>query len=158
MAKQMKEERIDPMRSRARMDERGREDHSNTGGPVAAALTVTKRDDLGMRVREMIRSEQLARDAAMQQMESFEEADDFDVGDDYDPKSPYEEVFEGNIMADVSARAADAKEKEAVKPPSTTDYSNTEYAKLSIEDRKKVDEYMKTMLEKKAPEEQGKSG
>lgn len=49
---------------------------------------------LADQIREMVRSERLAREAAEGGFETFEEADDFDVGDDFDPRTPYEESFD----------------------------------------------------------------
>lgn len=107
MSKVMKEEKlIDPRRGRSELDERGREDHSKSGGPLAIALNVVQRDNLGERVREMIRSERLALAAREEGYETFEEADDFNVPDDdtFDPQTPYEEVFEGSIQEDMAER------------------------------------------------------
>lgn len=112
--KAMKEERIDPMQGKATLTkDRRKEDHSKSGGRVAAALTVVQRDSLGERVRAMIASERLAQEAAMAGMETFEEADDFEVGDDYEPSSPYEEIFEGDIRADAEGRYAEERDRSA---------------------------------------------
>lgn len=104
--KNMKEDKlIDPRRGRSVLDERGREDHRESGGPLAAALNIVQRDNLGDRVRELIRSERLAIAAREEGYESFEEADDFEVDDDqFDPQTPYEEVFEGSIQEDMAER------------------------------------------------------
>lgn len=107
MVKTMTEEKpIDPRRGRSALDKRGHEDHTKSGGPLAAALKIIQRDNLGERVRELIRSEKLALAAAEAGYESFEEADDFDVPDDdtFDPQTPYEEIFEGSIQEDVAER------------------------------------------------------
>lgn len=113
MGKTMPEDRqIDPRLGRSVLDKHGREDHSQSGGPLAIAVRMVQRDNLGDRVRELIKSEKLALQAAMEGYETFEEADDFDVGDEtFDPQTPYEEVFEGSIKEDMSERFAEQKEK-----------------------------------------------
>lgn len=46
-------------------------------------------------IRQMVRSEVLAREAQENDLGTFDEEDDFDVeDDDYDPSSPWEENFE----------------------------------------------------------------
>lgn len=90
-----------------------REDHSKTGGPLAAAVNIAvhHRDNLGERVQEMIRSERMALAAVQAGYETFAESDDFDVDDDtYDPATPYEEVFAGSIQEDVEARYKEQQE------------------------------------------------
>lgn len=62
--------------------------------PVAIPLRFSRQSGFNEVVRQMIRSEQFARDMEKNGVETFEEADDFDVGDDVDPNSPYEEVFD----------------------------------------------------------------
>lgn len=108
MIKQMKEEKLlkDPTRQRSVLMEDGSEDHSDSGGPLVASIRLTQRDNLGERVRDMIKSERLALEAASAGYETFEESDDFDVPEDdtYDPQTPYEEVFEGSVMEDATER------------------------------------------------------
>lgn len=85
---------------------------------MAPPVGYTRAPSLSDQIREMVRSERLARDLAEQGVETFEEADDFDIGDDYDPSTPYEETFdnEGNSsfepIASVNAKE-DAKNKKA---------------------------------------------
>lgn len=71
------------------------------------------------RIRAMVRSERLRQAAEEAGMESFEEADDFDIPDDpIDPSTPYEEVFEGDVIKDVKDQVvAKAKELEAERQP-----------------------------------------
>lgn len=90
-----------------------REDHSQSGGQVAAAVNIAvhHRDNLGERVQEMVRSERMRLAALEAGYETFAEADDFDVDDDsYDPATPYEEVFAGSIQEDVEARYKEQQE------------------------------------------------
>lgn len=112
MAKAMVEEKlIDPRKGRAVLNNEGHEDHSKGGGPLAAALNLVQRDNLGDRVRDLIKSERLALDAAQAGYETFEEADDFNIADDdtFDPQTPYEEVFEGSVQEDMAARFEEQK-------------------------------------------------
>lgn len=79
-----------------------RDSHKNADGrefvdevPHAATVSIgPKQLSLEEHIRQVIRSEELARVAAAQDMETFEEADDFVVGDDYEPTSPYEMQFD----------------------------------------------------------------
>ena len=71
--------------------------------PMAPPININRRMSLTDRVRELVRSESLKREAENAQAETFEEADDFDVGDDYDPSSPYEEVFEPDPQMEAEA-------------------------------------------------------
>lgn len=114
MVKVMTEEKlIDPTRGKSTLDARGREDHSKSGGQLAAAVNVIQRDNLGERVRALIKSEKLALEAERAGYETFEEADDLDVAEDdtFDPKTPYEDIFEGSVVDDVAARFQEQKER-----------------------------------------------
>lgn len=71
--------------------------------PVAIPLRFTRQSSLNDVVRNMVRSEELRRLVEEAGEETFEEADDFDIGDDYDPQSPYEEIFEGDVLQDAFA-------------------------------------------------------
>jgi len=62
--------------------------------PVAPPVGYKAAPSLSDQIREMVRSERLALEAAQGGFETFEEADDFEVGDDYDPSTPYEETFD----------------------------------------------------------------
>lgn len=72
--------------------ERGREIPDPT--PMAPPVGFKPAPSLADQIREMVRSERLAREVAEAGYETFEEADDFDVGDDFDPSTPYEESFD----------------------------------------------------------------
>lgn len=102
---QMREEPppVDPTTTKAILTEDGAEDHSQSGGKLYAALRITQQESLGDRVRALIQKE-LAEQAAAQGFESFQESDDFDIGDDYDPSTPYEEIFEGDVIKDMEER------------------------------------------------------
>jgi hypothetical protein len=78
------------------LNERGHELPS--GVPMAPPLGYKKQPSLHETIRNMIRSERLAQEAATAGFETFDEADDFDVGDDLDPSSPYELEFEGDLL------------------------------------------------------------
>lgn len=66
--------------------------------PMDPPIGYKKQPTMMERVRELIRSEQLAAAIRSQGAETFEEADDFDTGeDDDDPYSPYEEHFEPEV-------------------------------------------------------------
>lgn len=93
MAHEMREELITRVKTnRGYLTADGRERPDPT--PMAPPVGYRPPDPLHLKLRQMIISEKLAREAAEQGMETFEEADDFDVGDDYDPSSPYEEQFD----------------------------------------------------------------
>lgn len=87
---------------RAYLDEFGHEKLDAT--PMAPPVGYVKAPSLVERIREMIRSERLAMEAAQQGFETFEEADDFDVGDDFDPRSPYEEYFDPTPLPELRRR------------------------------------------------------
>jgi len=70
----------------------GRERPSDV--PLAPPLGYVKQPTIHERIRDMVRSEHLRREAEAAGAETFEEADDFDVGDDFDPSSPYEGDFD----------------------------------------------------------------
>lgn len=62
--------------------------------PLAPPIGYKRQPTLAEQIKSMVRSEQLAREAASQGYETFDEADDFDVEDGFDPQSPYEENFD----------------------------------------------------------------
>lgn len=74
---------------------------------------------LADQIREMVRSERLAREVAEAGFETFEEADDFDIGDDFDPSTPYEESFDAegrsSFMPITEVTKEEAKKNEAAK-------------------------------------------
>lgn len=92
--KQMHEEKITRVKTnRGYLTADGREIPNGT--PMAPPIGYRPPDPLHLKIRQMIISEKLAREAAEAGMETFEEADDFDTGeDDLDPTSPYEEQFD----------------------------------------------------------------
>lgn len=74
--------------------------------PMEPPIGYIDQPDLYDQIRAMVRSAQLAEEAARAGHESFEEADDFEVGDDFDPETPYENDFDPDyktIVADVEA-------------------------------------------------------
>lgn len=124
--KTMKEEKLThPMLGKSKLTEDGSEDHSNSGGPMIAALRIEQRDNLGQRVRELILSEKLAMEAASAGYETFEDADDFDVPEDdtFDPQTPYEEVFTGSIQEDVEERTKHQRDQlRGIKSPKIKEF------------------------------------
>lgn len=79
--------------------------------PMDAPLGYVKQPSMVEHVRNLIRSENLRREAEAEGNESFEEADDFNVADDLYPTSAFEvqdeEVFEPSSLEPVAtARAA----------------------------------------------------
>lgn len=120
-----------------------RENHTHTGGQIAAALHIQHRDNIGDRVREMVHAERTRLAAIEAGYETFEEADDFDVDDDtFDPKTPYEEVFAGSIQEDVNERYA-AQQEQLKKVPAE---SVIEFLKAM--DPKELDKALKAMQSK----------
>lgn len=87
--------------------------------PVAIPVRLQRQSEYNDLIRQMIRSEELKRDAERAGAETFEEANDFDVGDDDDPVSPYEEDFDpvdeevlNRLTTDEYARRVEARFKE----------------------------------------------
>lgn len=72
--------------------------------PVALPARLKRASNLNEVVRQMVRSEELRRAVEASGAETFDEADDFDIGEDYEPDSPYEEVFNGDVLMDNFAR------------------------------------------------------
>lgn len=88
--------------------------------PTPVAIPVKKRPTQGERLREIIRSEALSRELASQGVETFDEADDFEIEDDpVDPQTPYEEVFDGNVLED-AYRVAAARQPKRPEAPGET--------------------------------------
>lgn len=91
--------------------------------PIQPPVGYKKQPSLHEQIRDMIKSEQLARDLAAQGIETFDEADDFDIPDDpIDPSTPYEADFEGDaggavIQALQDEHAARAPQAPANPPP-----------------------------------------
>lgn len=80
--------------------------------PTPVSIPVKRRPTQAERLREIVRSEALARELAAQGVETFDEADDFDIEDDpIDPQTPYEEVFDGDVLQDAHRLATARKPK-----------------------------------------------
>lgn len=92
--------------------------------PVAPPIGYKKQPTLVEQMRNMIRSEMLAREVAAQGQETFEESEDFEVGDDLpDPQSEWENDFDPpakDIAAAVGdhRRATAAQQAQPPTPPS----------------------------------------
>lgn len=96
------------------LDEQGRE--LCNGVPVAPPVGYKKQKSLHEQIRDMIRSEKLAQEAAQGGYETFEESDDFDIEDD-DPRSPYEAEFEGDLIPPPPASPPPADGQAQPAPP-----------------------------------------
>lgn len=85
----------------AKLDEHGREvlDQTPRAIPLKHLRSRSSRDE---DIRALIRQE-LSLRAEEQGHETFEEADDFEVGDDYDPESPYEMMFDPEVVPQETA-------------------------------------------------------
>lgn len=94
------------------LDERGREVPDPT--PIAPPVGWNPQPTLVEMIRNMVKSEKLAQEAAAAGAETFEEADDFEVGDDYDPESPYENDFDPPVKDIVKAVEESKKKSEGV--------------------------------------------
>lgn len=80
--------------------------------PMAPPLGYVRQPTMVDIMRDMIRSHQLAQEAAAAGYETFEEADDFDVGE-VDPYSPYEGEFEPVKAMRARKDVAEAEERAA---------------------------------------------
>lgn len=82
--------------------------------PVPMEIPLGKLAEPSMfdRMRALIRSEALAREAAMAGAETFEEANDFDIPDGDDPFSPYED-----LPSDLDGVPASAGTEDPPAPP-----------------------------------------
>nr|QJB20545.1 MAG: hypothetical protein [Microvirus sp.] len=78
------------------LDERGAEVLDDT--PIAPPVGYVKQPSMSDYIRDLIRSEKLAQEAAAAGLETFEESEDFDVDDDYDPTTPYEAEFDPEFL------------------------------------------------------------
>lgn len=111
-------------RRHARLDPRGRELVDPT--PIAPPVGYKRVPTLVEQLRQMVRSESLAREAREAGFETFEEADDFDIPDDpLDPQSSHEIGFEPPVpiselrRRQAAERAAEAaSSQQATTPPS----------------------------------------
>lgn len=69
--------------------------------PLAKPIGYKKEPSINERLRQMVRSEALAQEAAKAGAGTFDEEDDFSEEDgDDDPQTPYEEIFEGDVLKD----------------------------------------------------------
>lgn len=111
-------------RRHARLDPKGRELVDPT--PIAPPVGYKRVPTLVEQLRQMVRSESLAREAREAGYETFEEADDFDIPDDpLDPKSSHEIGFDPPIpISELRRRQAaemaseDPLSSQATTPPS----------------------------------------
>lgn len=82
--------------------------------PMAPPVGYKAAPSLSEQIRDMVRSERLAREAAEAGYETFDEADDFDIPDDpLDPSTPFEAVFESSSVSEMRA----ARDAAAATPP-----------------------------------------
>lgn len=109
MARKKKQVKPSNRMEKALLDENGHEIVDEA--PIAPHLDMRRQPSLADRIREMVRSESIAREARESGRETFEEADDFEVGDDFDPSSPYEEEFEGQFDTRPQAAPPQAEPK-----------------------------------------------
>lgn len=108
---------------RATLDERGHEVVSNV--PMQPPLGYKKEPSVTDRIREMVRSEMLRKEAAAAGLETMEEADDFDIADDpVDPSTPFEENFDPPAPPAEKLTAEEWEERERAR------YTSDEYKKL----------------------------
>ncbi|UYD39222.1 MAG: hypothetical protein [Wigfec virus K19_160] len=84
-----------PVYGTHKLDENGAEVLDPT--PIAPPVGYRRQPSLAEQIREMVRSERLALEAAAMGAETFEESEDFDVEDDYDPSTPFENDFDPPI-------------------------------------------------------------
>lgn len=99
----------------AELDEKGHEVVDST--PMAPPIGYKKQPTMVDHIRNMVRSEQLRREAEEAGAETFAESDDFNIPDDpIDPSTPYEEVFEPPVPSPVVEEPAEP----AAVPSSTT--------------------------------------
>lgn len=75
--------------------------------PYAPSVGAKKPPSLEDRVRQLIRSREVARAAEDAGKETWDEANDFDVGDDYEPDSPYEMELDGIPKEQIAAERAE---------------------------------------------------
>lgn len=86
--------------------------------PIAPPIGYKKAPSMVEIVRDMVRSERLAAEAAAMGHETFEESEDFDVGDE-DPlmRSPWENDFDPPLEQLLQAGREALAQKQAAKPP-----------------------------------------
>lgn len=85
--------------------------------PIAPPIGYKKAPSMVEIVRDMVRSERLAQEAAAMGRETFEESEDFDVGDE-DPlmRSPWENEFDPPLETLLAAGREALAAKQAAKP------------------------------------------
>jgi len=88
--------------------------------PVAPPIGYKKTPSMVEIVRDMVRSEKLAQEAAQSGHETFEESEDFDIGDDPELlRSPYENEFDPPLNELLSAGEAEQRRKQALQEAGT---------------------------------------
>lgn len=87
--------------------------------PMAPPVGFKRQPPLHELIREMVRSERLAQEAAQMDAGSFEEEDDFDVDDETDPSSPWEENFDplAGAPPELRGEGQSPSQTEAAPPP-----------------------------------------
>lgn len=105
---------------------------SPTGGeildptPIAPPVGFSQQPSMAEYIRDLIRSEKLAQEAAEAGMETFEESEDFDIDDDFDPTTPYEAEFDPEFqdakqqLIDEHKRGVKGQEPLPGEPPAPT--------------------------------------
>lgn len=125
-----------PVRAKV-LDKSGRE--KVDGKPMEPPIGYTRTPSLAEQIKQMVRGERLAQEAAAMGAETFEEADDFNIDEEFDPESPYEADFDP--------------------PPMTWEEQGTvlgEYLQQGMDRyRKKVEEAERKKREKEEGKEEG---
>lgn len=98
-------------------NERGQEIPDPT--PMQPPVGFTRQPSIAEQIRQMVRSEKLAQEAAAAGFETFEEADDLDVEDDdtFDRTSPYEANFDPMTDQERAALASQGRDVDRIVPP-----------------------------------------
>ncbi|AZL83004.1 hypothetical protein [Apis mellifera associated microvirus 42] len=118
---QKHEEFIQPSAADTYLDSKGREKPDPT--PIAPPIGYKRQPSLAEQIRNMVRSERLAMEAAAAGYGTFEEEDDFDTGEDLDPRSPYEIDFDPPLQT-ISPPQQEGGSSPAVPPPVDTPSPN----------------------------------
>lgn len=96
--------------------------------PMAPPVGFRPAPSLSDQIREMVRSERLAREAAEAGFETFAEADDFDIPDDVDPSSRWEQNFDPTPVSELQRLAAEDAAKASSPQPSPAQPANEKVA------------------------------
>lgn len=87
--------------------------------PLAPPVGYKKHPSMVEIVRDMVRSQRLAEEAAAAGHETFEESEDFDIDDEYRLESPWENEFDPPLVELLDAGRQVVAEREASpNPPS----------------------------------------